>query len=294
MSDFGLARCDEVASHLPARLRVSERRVISRRNRLTGPATQLTPAADIYSLGAILFELLAGRLPFLGDNALGVMKQSAEKPAPKLRTVAPHLDRDLETICCALPRARPLGSLSIRGKPGAGPRELAGRPPHHRAASWTVAPFPALGSPQPQVRCCVGRILSPGRRFGSSGTSARKRIKRPCRKISWLPGPSLVLPFYRSRYRNGGSSGDESICRFVPEWAPSRWSSASDNSRTLLLSLDRDRIGKLLKQGERNRRAHNSHGNRPNQSGPQADLLSIDRSGKQGNPFDAGFGRRRG
>ena len=35
----------------------------------------------------------------MGDNALNVMKQAAEKPAPKLRTLAPHLDRDLETIC---------------------------------------------------------------------------------------------------------------------------------------------------------------------------------------------------
>jgi serine/threonine-protein kinase len=59
----------------------------------------LTGAADVYSLGAILFELLAGRPPFLGDSPLSVIRQASEKLAPKLRSIAPFLDRDLETIC---------------------------------------------------------------------------------------------------------------------------------------------------------------------------------------------------
>jgi tetratricopeptide (TPR) repeat protein len=98
VSDFGLARCDEVASITRSLTSFGTPGYIAP-EQADGPSAQLTPAADLYSLGAILFELLAGRLPFLGDNALGVMKQSAEKPAPKLRTMAPHLDRDLETIC---------------------------------------------------------------------------------------------------------------------------------------------------------------------------------------------------
>lgn len=98
VSDFGLARCEEVASITRSLTSFGTPGYIAP-EQADGPSAQLTPAADIYSLGAILFELLAGRLPFPGDNALGVMKQSAEKPAPKLRTVAPHLDRDLETIC---------------------------------------------------------------------------------------------------------------------------------------------------------------------------------------------------
>src|SRR5437868_9841193 len=39
------------------------------------------------------------RPPFLGDNVLAVIQQAVEKPAPKLRSVAPALDRDLEIIC---------------------------------------------------------------------------------------------------------------------------------------------------------------------------------------------------
>ncbi len=55
-------------------------------------------AADIYGLGAILFSLLAGRPPFVGANALSVIRQAAATPAPKLRSFAPSVGRDLETI----------------------------------------------------------------------------------------------------------------------------------------------------------------------------------------------------
>lgn len=99
VSDFGLARCEETSSQLTRSLASFGTPGYIAPEQADGPAAQLTPAADIYSLGAILFELLAGRPPIVGDNAFNVMKQAAEKPAPKLRTLAPHLDRDLETIC---------------------------------------------------------------------------------------------------------------------------------------------------------------------------------------------------
>jgi serine/threonine-protein kinase len=64
-----------------------------------GAAGDLTPAADVYSLGAIFFDLLTGRPPFLGDNPLSVIRQASETSAPKLRSLTHSHDRDLETIC---------------------------------------------------------------------------------------------------------------------------------------------------------------------------------------------------
>ena len=61
------------------------------------PQPIVTCAADIYSLGAILFYLLTGRPPFVGPNVLHVIHQAAATPAPRLRSLAPSLDRDLET-----------------------------------------------------------------------------------------------------------------------------------------------------------------------------------------------------
>jgi serine/threonine protein kinase/Tfp pilus assembly protein PilF len=99
VSDFGLARCEAVSSYLTRSLASFGTPGYIAPEQADGPAANLTPAADVYSLGAILFELLTGRLPFIGDNAFAVMKQSAEQPAPKLRSLAPKAGRDLEIIC---------------------------------------------------------------------------------------------------------------------------------------------------------------------------------------------------
>jgi tetratricopeptide (TPR) repeat protein len=99
VSDFGLARCEAVSSYLTRSLASFGTPGYIAPEQADGPAAQLTPAADVYSLGAVLFELLTGRTPFVGENAFAVMKQSAEAPAPKLRSLLPKADRDLEIIC---------------------------------------------------------------------------------------------------------------------------------------------------------------------------------------------------
>src|SRR5438552_8057581 len=99
VSDFGLAKWLDTTSHLTQTLTIFGTPGYIAPEQVNGSAAKLTPAADVYSLGAILFDLLAGRPPFLGEHALKVIQQASEKPAPKLRTLAPTLDRDLETIC---------------------------------------------------------------------------------------------------------------------------------------------------------------------------------------------------
>jgi tetratricopeptide (TPR) repeat protein len=99
VSDFGLARCEAVSSYLTRSLSSFGTPGYIAPEQADGPSATLTPAADIYSLGAMLFELLTGQTPFVGDNAFTVMKRSAEEDAPKLSSVVPRADRDLETIC---------------------------------------------------------------------------------------------------------------------------------------------------------------------------------------------------
>ena len=99
VSDFGLAKWLDANKDLTKSLTTFGTPGYIAPEQAEGASADLTSAADVYSLGAILFDLLTGRPPFLGSNTLSVIRQASETPAPKLRSLVHSLDRDLETIC---------------------------------------------------------------------------------------------------------------------------------------------------------------------------------------------------
>ena len=99
ITDFGLAKClDSEDMHTQSGAIMGTPSYMAP-EQAHGRTKEIGPAADIYSLGAILYELLTGRPPFKGETVIDTLDQvrSLEPAAPS--RLRPKLPRDLETIC---------------------------------------------------------------------------------------------------------------------------------------------------------------------------------------------------
>ncbi len=119
VTDFGLAKLIESHAELTHSAAILGTPSYMAPEQATGHSNELTTATDIYSLGAILYELLTGQPPFRAETALETLRKVVEEdPVPprlvaadgrrrkgasgsELRCLTPTatVDRDLETIC---------------------------------------------------------------------------------------------------------------------------------------------------------------------------------------------------
>jgi serine/threonine protein kinase len=142
VSDFGLAKLLDGNNDLTRSLTTFGTAGFIAPEQAGDAAVDLTPVADVYSLGAVLFNLLAGRPPFVGSNPVSVIRQASETQAPKLRSLAPSVDRDLETICARClerdPSARyqSAGDLAVDLERWLDGRPIIARPVSPPARIW--------------------------------------------------------------------------------------------------------------------------------------------------------------
>src|SRR5439155_24501869 len=99
VTDFGLARLINDDSSLTQSGAIMGTPSYMSPEQASGQNKQLTTASDVWSLGAILYELLTGRAPFRGQAPIETLQKVLEQEPARPQQLNPAIDRDLETIC---------------------------------------------------------------------------------------------------------------------------------------------------------------------------------------------------
>ncbi len=190
VSDFGLAKLLDGNNDLTRSLTTLGTAGFIAPEQADGSPADVTPAADVYSLGAVLFNVLAGRPPFLGSNPVSVIRQASETQAPKLRSLAPSLDRDLETICARClerdPKARyqSAGDLAADLEHWLNGRPIVARPVSPPARIWRWS----QRNPKLVGAATVGLLLGAAVVWSFRGELFRaSQFNPPDRSIAVLP-----------------------------------------------------------------------------------------------------------
>jgi serine/threonine protein kinase len=113
VTDFGVAKCVAGDGELSGLLTPTITGELLGTPQYMAPEQAATarqpvgPAADVYALGAILYELLTGRPPFTGETPLGTVLQVLHNEPVPVTSLQPNVPRDLETICLKCLRKDP-------------------------------------------------------------------------------------------------------------------------------------------------------------------------------------------
>jgi len=97
VTDFGLATDLEDVDSLAADAIAGSPQYIAP-ERLGGSPTAVDRRADVYSLGITMYRLLAGELPFSGENTAAILRQVVHRELPPPRQRLPTLPAELEAI----------------------------------------------------------------------------------------------------------------------------------------------------------------------------------------------------
>ncbi|MET0385447.1 MAG: serine/threonine-protein kinase [Polyangiales bacterium] len=145
--DFGVAKMSSLDT-MPGRK-------LTRTGMLFGTPEYMSPEqalgkpfdhrVDVYALGAILFELLTGRVPFTGENFMGILAQHGNAPLPTLRSVnaAVSVSPELEGIVMRALAKNPSDRYASMGELADDLRNVP-EMPTHASAQTPAAPLWSL------------------------------------------------------------------------------------------------------------------------------------------------------
>ncbi|HKV10619.1 MAG TPA: protein kinase, partial [Thermoanaerobaculia bacterium] len=164
---------------------------------------ELDARSDLFSLGALIYEMLTGRSPFQGKNPADVLRRVVYEPPPRLRSLRPELPVELENLLDRLlakdRRLRPgsarevlaaLASLSASAGSGAG--SLSDLP-------TSAEPLPAIAAPR--VRSSLRAVLA-----GVAVVLLAAMVA-----AAWLERPTVPLRVAVARPEVRPAAGDEQL-----------------------------------------------------------------------------------
>jgi serine/threonine-protein kinase len=159
VADFGVARAVSAAAETgltQAGMLVGTPAYMSPEQATDGP---VDGRSDLYALGCVLYETLAGQPPFTGSTPLVLLTKRLTEPAPDLKSAGvaapPPLERLLERVLSASPDDRfqragemveALAALGREDTPHALPATVVQPPPARRLTSLAVLPFVNMSS----------------------------------------------------------------------------------------------------------------------------------------------------
>ena len=97
--DFGLAKLAERGPSETASRQILGTPKYMAPEQAQGKTEDIGPAADVYALGVVLYEVLAGRAPYEGETDVEVLRRAIEGNLTLPRALRKDIPRDLEAIC---------------------------------------------------------------------------------------------------------------------------------------------------------------------------------------------------
>ncbi|MFI6265773.1 protein kinase [Micromonospora sp. NPDC051006] len=195
LTDFGIARSELVGQLTAAGSVLGTASYISPEQATGGVAT---PASDVYALGVVAYQCLAGRRPFEGDNPLEIaMRHVQETPRPLPADIPPQVRAVVERALAKDPAARWPSAAALAGvarqlkavlsqqaRAGGQARPVSGAP------SSPAAPGRAQVPQQPRPPATAQRPQAAGSAPRPAGT-ARPTTVAPAQQP---PRPTVVAP----------------------------------------------------------------------------------------------------
>ncbi|PTX60247.1 serine/threonine protein kinase [Melghirimyces profundicolus] len=147
--------------------------------------------SDLYSLGVVLFEMVTGRLPFDGEEAVAIALKHLQEPVPDPRTFSPDVPEELCRILSRAMEKMPEKRFGSARELGNALRNLHAAPTGNRETNR-----------RPTRNYGEGKLSDPAteakRHFGTTGsrsnrmTASRRNVHRRNRQKKWLILTSAV------------------------------------------------------------------------------------------------------